>query len=197
MKPALIGASVLVLLTIGLARLLSTTDVVSANHRDAVEIVDLDGAVVDPFDVPGAAGIAFIFMDAACPVAARAVPSLNRLHDHFSARGVRFWLVYPGDEPSVIRQHLREFELRVPALRDPGHVLVAHAGVTVTPEAAVFAPARRLVYRGRIDDRQIAFGTMKPVAAREDLREALDALVSGRFGDPVFAPAIGCYIRHL
>ena len=62
-------------------------------------------------------------------------------------------------------------------LRDPDHVLVRAAGATIAPEAAVFvreAPAPRLIYRGRIDDRYLAPGRMRPAATAHDLEDAID-----------------------
>ena len=97
-------------------------------------------------------------------------PELRRLRDRFAARGVVFRLVYadPAEPADAIRRHLRAFGYGEDALRDPGHELVRLTGATVTPEVAVFAPdasGPRIVYRGRIDDRAVDFGSHAAGAA--------------------------------
>jgi hypothetical protein len=72
--------------------------------------------------------------------------------------------------------------------------LVKHAGISITPEAAVYAPDGRLWYRGRIDDRYVSLGVERPAATRRDLFEALTETLAGT---PVRQPrtqAVGCYV---
>ncbi|HXG46916.1 MAG TPA: peroxiredoxin, partial [Methylomirabilota bacterium] len=109
--------------------------------------------------------------------------------------GVAFWLVYADGTVSAdaIRRHVREYDYPCAALRDPEHRLVEFCGAKVTPEAAVIAPDGRVVYRGRIDDRYVAFGKWRPAPTRRDLFEALSAALEGRSVVPG-GPAVGCTI---
>ena len=75
----------------------------------------------------------------------------------------------------------------------PG-LLVARAGVEVTPEAAVFSPAGAVVYRGRINDLFAALGKKRAEPTTHDLRAALDAVVAGKAPPVATTPAIGCFI---
>jgi hypothetical protein len=114
----------------------------------------------------------------------------------FAPKGVLFWLVYPNpaDSPAAIRDHLKAFGYPMRALRDPRHELVELTKATVTPEAAVFNVAGRIVYRGRIDDRYVDFGVQRPAPTRHDLEDALTAVLAGK---PVLHPttqALGCFI---
>jgi hypothetical protein len=70
---------------------------------------------------------------------------------------------------------------------------VKFTGVTVTPEAAVYA-AGRIVYHGRIDDRYVELGLERPAATVHDLDEALGAVLAGRPIARSATPAVGCYI---
>ena len=140
-----------------------------------------------------------IFISADCPISNRYAPEITRLHDEFAARGVRFRLVYPNplDTAAAIRAHLKEYGYPDIAEPDRDHVLVRKAGVTITPEAAVFDSHGRLVYRGRIDDRFVELGRERPAATRRDLREALTALLAGRQIKPARTQAVGCFIADM
>jgi hypothetical protein len=154
---------------------------------------DLDGAPVDPF-AGGAPATVLVFVATSCPVSSRYAPEIRRIHDDYAPRGVRMYLVYPDkEETATIRDHLQEHAFGVPALRDPGHALVRRAGVTVTPEAAVFRGAAE-VYHGRIDDRQVDLGVARAEPSRRDLRDAIESALSGRAPSEAYAPAIGCSI---
>src|SRR5579885_1557023 len=99
---------------------------------------DLDGVAVDPLAGDAPATV-LVFVATQCPVSNRYAPELRRIHDDYASRGVRMYLVYPDrEDTAAVREHLREHELDIPALRDPDHVLVRRAGATLTPEAAVF-----------------------------------------------------------
>jgi len=70
----------------------------------------------------------------------------------------------------------------------------------VTPEAAVFVPGgprARLVYRGRIDDRYVAFGRVRAAPTTHDLEDAVAATLAGRPVPHDVTPAVGCFIPDL
>ena len=164
--------------------------------------LDLAGAPVDPLPGPGAGPAVLVFVRTDCPVANRYAPELRRLNERFASRGVSFWLVYAdaAETPEMIRRHQADFGLGFRALRDPRHELVRAAQATVTPEAAVFVgdPAGpRMVYRGRIDDRYVDFGRMRPEPRKRDLQEALQALAAGSTLTPRTTTAVGCSIAPL
>jgi hypothetical protein len=158
-------------------------------------VTDLAGAPVSPL-AGGAPATVLLFTAVDCPISDRYAPEIRRLAERHAARGVRFWIVYAnaGERPEAARAHARDFAYGVPAALDPGGTLVDRAGVTVTPEAAVFDGAGRLVYHGRIDDRYVDFGVDRPAPTTRDLDEALSAVLAGRAVLRASAPAIGCAI---
>ena len=164
-----------------------------------VELLDLSGQPVDPFSESDAKATVFLFARTDCPISNRYAPTVRTLHERFSPQGVEFWLVYlDRDQPiDSIREHLREFGYPFNALRDLRHELVRMTGATVTPEAAVFVPGGRMVYRGRIDDRYVAFGKTRPAPTRHDLADALTAVLEGRAVETPTMTAIGCFIPDL
>ena len=162
----------------------------------AVAVPGLDGAAVSP--LASAAGVeanVLLFVMTDCPISNRYAPEVRRLHDEF-AGAVRFWLVYvdahrPRDE---LREHRTSFGYPFAAVRDVDGALAALAGATVTPEAAVFDAARRLVYRGRIDDRYVSFGVARRAPRTRDLHDRLRRLAAGETLAFSQTRAVGCYI---
>lgn len=103
----------------------------------------------------------------------------------------------PRETSEAIRKHLESFGYPALALRDPEHILVKVATATVTPEAGVFDRQRRIVYRGRIDDRFVAVGTERRTPTRHDLEQAILATLVGRALVPTSTRAVGCFITDL
>jgi len=183
----------------GLLLLLACAEGPAAPRAGATRVVDLQGAATDPLAGSPAATV-LLFISTECPIANRYAPTLRALAAAWAGRGVQLWLVYPDpdDDAAAIRAHQAAYALDLPTLRDPGHRLVARAGVRVTPEAAVFAPGRPTpAYRGRIDDRVQDFGKIRPEASAHELRAAVDAVLRGEPPRAAAGPAIGCYIADL
>ena len=170
-----------------------------------LQLLDLEGKKISPFrpqqhGVPSAIkAVVFIFVSNDCPIANRYAPELQRLQKKCASRNVDFWLVHadPGETPESIRQHCREYKYDFGVLRDPGHDLVKLTGARVTPEAAVFLPNGKLLYRGRIDNRYEDFGKQRSRPTRRDLQDAIDAVLAGKPVRTSETKAIGCYILGL
>jgi hypothetical protein len=164
-----------------------------------VKVMDLDGKPVNPFGSPVGKAVVFIFTSVECPVSNGYMPEYRRLADQFTPKGVVFRLVFPNRDESAadIRKHLEAYRCTIPALRDPSHELVKVAEARFTPEAAVFAAGRGLVYRGRIDDRHVDLGRTRLTATRHDLREAIEAVLHGKVPEVRTTQAVGCYIAGL
>jgi hypothetical protein len=162
---------------------------------------DLDGGRVEPF-TSTADGWVFVFTRTDCPVAARYAPEIQRVQQRSEAAHIAFHLVFvdPSEQPASIRTYLHDYALAGHPLRDPQHRLVQASGATTTPEAAVFVPSPggpTLVYRGRIDDRYVDVGHMRPAPTTHDLDEIISA-IAGR--NPVVfrsTPAVGCLIADV
>jgi len=164
-----------------------------------LQLPDLDGRQVEPLRTQDAKAVVFLFFRTDCPISNRYAPEVRRLHEKFAKNGVRFWLVYPdaGETTVMIRKHIKEYEYRMNALRDPQHRLVKMTGAQVTPEAAVFSSGGRMVYRGRIDDRYVAFGKVRPAPTTRDLEQVLEDILEGKQITNKTTSAIGCFIPDL
>lgn len=160
---------------------------------------DLDGRAIDPLSDAGARAIVLFFAASDCPVSNRYIPEIQRLAKEFEPSGVRVWFVYPnaGDDAKAVHLHDATYNIEAPTALDPAQTLVRTAHATITPEAAVFtrdAAGLHEVYRGRIDDRYIAFGRERPQALHHDLENAIRAVVEGRPAPQPGGPPIGCSI---
>jgi hypothetical protein len=161
----------------------------------STHVIDLDGRAADPF-AGAARATVLLFVTTDCPISNAFVPEIHRLCEAYSKQGVHFCVVYadPALPPADAKKHFGEYGFRCAAVSDPKHELVERAGATITPEAAVFLPSGRLVYRGRINDLYIDYGKPRYVPTSHDLRDVLDAVAAGRDVQPRFTEAVGCHI---
>lgn len=161
-------------------------------------LIDIDGASHGTLADPARGRWSALFFVATdCPISNHYAPEIRRICAAYEPAGVQCTLVYstPQLKANEVRAHLTQFSLGLPAVIDHGRVLVARAGATVTPQAAVFMPGGALAYSGRIDDLYAALGRPRHSATERDLRNALDDLVAER---PVRKPRtypLGCYIE--
>ena len=139
-----------------------------------------------------------VFTTTDCPISNRYAPEIQRLASRFD-RQVQFKLVYPvpADDETRIREHVRKFGYTLPWERDSKRALVKRIGVTVTPEVAILDAAGKIAYRGRIDDRYIAFGKDRPQPTVRDLERSLEALLAGKPVPVKETRAIGCILSDL
>lgn len=186
------------------APLLLLACLVSAAHPGDAARIRLEGLDGRPVEaLPGTAGATtvFVFASTECPIVNRYAPELRRIHDRFAGQA-RFFLVYadPAETAEQVRRHGEAYGFGMAALRDPRQELVRFAGVRVTPEVAVYVPdasGPRLVYRGRIDDRNVDFGRSRRAAATHDLEDALRAIAAGKAESLRTTPALGCTIAPI
>lgn len=148
---------------------------------------------------PKAKATVLIFVRDDCPISNRYAPEIGRLQAEFEPQGIAFRLIHPDPEATAegVEQHLKAYYSSMQALRDPAHRLVAWAGTSITPEAAVVSGPATLVYRGRIDDQWVELGQARPEPSTHDLRTLLLRLVAGEELTFEATPAVGCYIADL
>ena len=159
--------------------------------------LDLHGKQIDPVLASKGKIAVLIFARTDCPISNRYAPLLQKLSVEFAAQA-KFWLIYPDKTatPEQITSSLQQFHYSIPALRDPDHSLAKAAGASITPEAVVFDPQGKLLYRGRIDNLYVDAGRTRAAATSHELQDAIAASIAGK-QPPAAAPAVGCYISDL
>jgi thiol-disulfide isomerase/thioredoxin len=159
---------------------------------------DTSGARHTQAEWAGKRAVVLLFVSTDCPLSNRYVPEMNRIASTYTPRGVAFYAVQ-GDATvglAEVRQHVKQFGYTFPYLIDPEESLAAYTGATATPQAAVLSPHGELLYLGRIDNRLEDFGAERVEVTEFDLRDTLDAVLSGK---PVPHPrtkALGCAITR-
>ncbi len=158
------------------------TDVKGQHHRIGVSMGKVQSAVL-------------VFLDNACPVATRYVPTLNELHAEAEASGVSLYgvLSNPGITWRESADFVNDFSVAFPVILDSAGDLAHRLGPRVTSESFVISTADRVVYRGRIDDRFAAVGKLRTRIASYDLRTVIEAVGAGRQPEPYATEAVGCF----
>lgn len=156
---------------------------------------DLSGVPRHPLAPGDKLASVLIFYLHDCPVCNSYAPELNRIwsgHTNFA-----FYIVQVDPEltPDAAKEHAQQYALRAPILLDPQHRLVKLVKATVAPEAVVVGKRGQVLYRGRIDDRNVALGKTRPEATQKDLCDALDAIAAGRPVKKKETQAVGCFIQ--
>jgi peroxiredoxin len=133
-----------------------------------------------------------------CPMSKSYLPVLAQLVRDYEGQGVAFFGICAGEEPDLVGQYARNWELPFPLSADPHFAIVEALGARITPEVFV-VDGRDFVlrYRGRIDDGYSQRQKKNPKVTRQDLKEALDAVLGGKEVQAPRTEAIGCPIVRI
>jgi len=163
-------------------------------EREAISLKSPAGQLVTPLADKGQKATVLFFLTTECPIGNLYAPEINRIVEHYQKQGVTFHAVYAHESSAEIKKHQRDYKLSLGAMLDPDVKLAKLTGATVTPEACVLGRDGKVLYRGRIDDRAVKFGTVRLEPRVRDLRLALDAVLAGRPVAKKITKPIGCYI---
>ncbi len=98
----------------------------------------------------------------------------------------------PGDAPEGLAEMAKEEGFVFPFLFDETQKIAQAYTAVATPDVFIFNKERQLVYRGQFDDTRPG-GLQK--ATGKDVREALDAVLTGKAVSRHQKPAVGCSIK--
>jgi thiol-disulfide isomerase/thioredoxin len=99
---------------------------------------------------------------------------------------------YPDDRPELMTAEARAAGYTFPYLYDATQEVAKAYKAACTPDFFLFDKARRLVYRGQLDDSRPQSGV--PVTGA-DLRAAMDAVMAGKPAAATQKPSMGCNIK--
>lgn len=152
---------------------------------------------LDELASPTATVIAFICNH--CPYVQHILPALLDVARHYIPRGIAFVginsndpVAYPEDSPENMARLATERNFPFPYLFDETQETARNYSATCTPDFFVFDGDRRLVYRGQFDNSRPS-NHVPPTG--NDLRNALDALLTGAPVPTDQRPSIGCSIK--
>ncbi|TLZ44999.1 MAG: thioredoxin family protein [Methanobacteriota archaeon] len=115
----------------------------------------------------------------------------------YAGKGVQFVAInandetsYPEDDFDHMIERSKQKGYNFPYLRDESQKVAEAYGAVCTPDFFVFDAARKLRYRGKLDD------SKDPKAVRKQvMREVLDALLAHKEPPTTFLPPMGCSIK--
>ena len=134
-----------------------------------------------------------------CPYVKHIQPKLLELINNYQEKGVSFIAInsndaenYPADNPEKMREEATQKNFSFPYLYDESQQVARAYQAACTPDIYVFDPHLNCVYRGRFDESTPGNG--KTVTG-QDLREALDNVLSGKPINKDQKPSVGCNIK--
>jgi peroxiredoxin len=136
-----------------------------------------------------------VFLGTECPLAKLYGRRLAELDAKYADRGVQIIGINSNQQDTLqeLARYANKFEIKFPLLKDPGAKVADQFGATRTPEAFVLDQRRTVRYQGRIDD-QYGVGAARNKSTKNELVDAVEALLAGK---PVATPlteAVGCLI---
>ena len=163
------------------------------------------GKTMSLADFADARALVVVFLCAHCPYVVHVRPELARLHADYAAKGVAIVGItsndiaqYPQDAPAPTAAMARDAGITFPILYDETQSVALAYSAACTPDFFVFDAARRLAYRGQLDDTRPMRAADRPGRGTlngADIRAALDAILAGRAPLPDQKPSIGCNIK--
>jgi peroxiredoxin len=160
---------------------------------------DTQNNMVSIDDFAEAPALLVIFMCNHCPYVKHVRDALVRLVQEYQKKGVAVVGIssndvsaFPEDSPEKMAEEARRYGYTFPYLFDESQDVARAYRAACTPDFFLFDAQRRLVYRGQMDDSRPSSGRE---ASGDDLREALEAVLSGKPVPQKQKPSLGCNIK--
>ena len=158
-----------------------------------------DGTLVTLPDFDGHPALLVMFICNHCPFVVHVMPELRKLQDDYMHQGLAIVAInanslttHAQDGPEHMKALVAEKGWTFPFLFDESQDVAKAYTAACTPDFFLFDSARRLAYRGQLDDSRPSNG--KPVTGR-DLRAAIERVLEGEPPSDDQRPSIGCNIK--
>ena len=154
---------------------------------------DINGTERSLKSLAGKNGTVLLFIAVQCPVSNAYNERMEKLAADYKAKGITVVGINSNvaEDSAACKAHAAENKLTFPILKDAGNKIADKLGASVTPEAYFLDAGNKLVYHGRIDNSRNA-----AQVETSDLRNALDASLSGKPVEKTEAKAFGCSIKR-
>ena len=157
------------------------------------------GKMISLSDIKGEAATVIMFICNHCPFVIHVNEQLIKLANDYKNNGVGFAAIssndvenYPQDSPELMKKLAEELPYPFPYLYDETQEVAKVYYAACTPDFYIFDSDLKLVYRGQLDASRP--GNDKPINGK-DIRNALDAVLSGNEVDQNQIPSMGCNIK--
>jgi peroxiredoxin len=154
---------------------------------------DVDGTERSLKSLAGKKGTVLLFIAVQCPVSNAYNERMEKLAQDYKAKGINVIGINSNvaEDGAACKAHAAENKLSFTILKDSGNKIADKLGASVTPEAYLLDGSNKLVYHGRIDNSRNAAQVETP-----DLRNAIEAVLSGKPVEKTEAKAFGCSIKR-
>jgi len=166
---------------------------------DLVDAVSGENFSLESFK--GKAGVLIMFISRHCPYVKHIEDELAKIGADYGdkvsivAIGSNPQETYPDDAPEMLKEQAERCGFNFPYLYDGATQEAALAYTAAcTPDFFLFDEQAKLYYRGQLDGSRPRGENQLPVTG-EDLRAALDQLLSGADAPETQIPSLGCNIK--
>jgi peroxiredoxin len=150
-------------------------------------------------DFAGRKALLVMFICQHCPFVKHVKEELARIGRDYADRDLGIVAISSNDpaistddSPEGLARMVAEWGIPYPVLYDENQDVAKSYEAACTPDFFLFDSARRLVYRGQLDDSRPRNG--KPVTGA-DLRTAIETTLAGRDVSLHQKPSLGCNIK--
>jgi peroxiredoxin len=157
------------------------------------------GKTIQLSSFAGKKALLVIFLSRHCPYVQHVQQELARLGKDYASESIgivaispNFVEQYPDDAPPRLAEMAAQLGIVYPICYDESQDVAKAYQAACTPDFFLFDENRLLVYRGQLDGSRP--GNAVPVSG-QDLRAAIDAVLSGRPVNAVQKPSLGCNIK--
>jgi thiol-disulfide isomerase/thioredoxin len=159
----------------------------------------ISGKTLSLKELSSAKATMIMFICNHCPFVKHVNAQLIKLASDYIPKGVSFIAIssndaelYPEDSPAKMMEYATRLGYTFPYLFDETQEIAKAYDAACTPDFFIFDGKMACVYHGQLDDSRPSNG--KPVTGF-DIRNALDALLSGKEVSKDQTPSIGCNIK--
>jgi peroxiredoxin len=158
----------------------------------------VDGKNFSPKDFKFSPALLIMFICNHCPYVKAIEGRLIDLARNYQGRGLSVVAIcandpaeYPEDSPIELLNNWRAKKYGFPYLIDGSQKIAKAFGAVCTPDIYLYDSKRNLAYRGRLDDSW----KNEQLVRRQELKEAVEAVLSGNSVNPQQNPSMGCSIK--
>src|SRR6218665_1422637 len=140
----------------------------------------------------------YVFLSETCPICQSYTLTLKNLYKEYSNKNVRFVGVFPNyySTQKSIDEFRKTYSIPFELVLDKKWTLIERFSASITPEAFIETPDKKIVYAGRIDDSFYSLGKRRTVITSTELADALKEITSGKTVTTKKTQAVGCIISR-
>ena len=193
----MLRTKIISLLTIIYISFLSTVACATHSPQDKIEnftLPDYNGKEHSLSDYKESKAIVIIFVSTQCPVSNAYNTRMESLAKEYSSKDVTFLGINSNKAESSedIKEHAEENGFTFTILKDKNNVIADEFDASFTPEVYVLNGNNEVLYHGRIDNSK-----KEADVETQDLKNALDEILSGKNVTNSSTKAFGCTIKRV